>query len=86
MKRRRRSPLPRHPIKAARYTNKHLNGRLLGGHLRKLICRPTTPDAGARAIAPYAPGLGLRDTSIVARLVAVRAFYQAGRKSMSLSI
>ena len=74
-------------IKAARHTTKYLIGRLLGGYLGKLISIPTTPDASARTIAPHdAPGLRFRDTSIVACLVTVGAFYQTGRKPMSLPL
>ena len=75
-----------HSIKAARYTSKYLIGRLLGAYLRKLISIPTTSNACARTIAPRAPGLKLRDTSIVACLVAVRAFYQTRRKPMPLRL
>jgi hypothetical protein len=80
------SPLSDHSIKAARYTSKYLIGRLLGAYLRKLISIPTTSNACARTIAPRAPGLKLRDTSIVACLVAVRAFYQTRRKPMPLRL
>jgi hypothetical protein len=78
------SPLPDHSIKAGRYTSEYLTGRLLAGSLRKLISSPATPDASAGAIAPGAPCLRFRDTSIIACLVAVGAFHQAGRKPMSL--
>jgi len=81
------APLSDHSIKAARYTTKYLIGRLLGGYLRKLIFSPTTSDASARSIAPHdAPGLRFRDTSIVACLVAVGAFYQTRRKPLSLPL
>jgi len=65
---------------AARYTTEYPIDRRLGGH-------PTPPDASAHAIAPHSPvGLRLRDTSIVACLVAVRAFYQTRRKPKSLAL
>jgi hypothetical protein len=78
--------LSHHSIKAARYTTKYLIGRLLGAYLGKLISIPTTSNASARTIAPRAPGLKLRDTSIVACLVAVGALYQTGRKPMPLRL
>jgi len=73
-----------HSIKAACHTTKYLIGRLLAG---KLISIPTRPNASARTIAPHdAPSLSFRDASIVARIVAVGAFYQTGRKPMSLTL
>jgi hypothetical protein len=65
---------------AARYTTEYPIDRRLGGY-------PTPSDANAHAIAPHSPvGLRLRDTSIVACLVAVRAFYQTRRKPKSLAL
>jgi hypothetical protein len=74
------SPLLNRPIKAAaRYTTKYTIGRLSG--------HPTSPNASAHIIAPHAPlGLRLRNTSIVACLVAVGAFDKTRRKPKSLAL
>jgi hypothetical protein len=69
---------------AARETAKYAVGRGSGasGNLA-----PAIPDANAHIIGPRAsPGLGLRDTSIVAGLVAVGAFCQAHPKSSSFRV
>jgi hypothetical protein len=82
-----RQPLSDHSIKAARYTTKYLTGRCWGGHPRRSIPTPTIPDASAHSIAPHdAPDLRFRDASIAARPVAVGAFYQTGRKTISLPL
>ena len=86
MAKRARVPLSDHSIKAARYTTKYLIGRLLGRYLRKLGFGPTLPNASARAIAPYAPRLSLRDTSIVACIVTIGAFYHTGCEPLSLPL
>jgi hypothetical protein len=72
---------------AARYTTKDPIARLLGGCPGNLIAIPAIPDANAHIIGPRAsPGLGLRDTSIVAGLVAVGAFCQTHPKSSSFCV
>jgi hypothetical protein len=77
-----------HAIKvAARHASEYPVGRRFGGYSGNLIFIPAIPDANAHVIGPRAPpGLGLRDTSIVARFVAVRAFCQTHPKSKSLRI
>jgi len=74
------SPLPDDSIKAAaRNTIKYLVYRHVGA------C-PAIPDARAHIVAPHtALGLRLRDTPVVACLVAIGAFRQARRKATSLA-
>lgn len=77
-----------HLIKAACDTTKNqFIGGVLGGYLGKLMPGPTSPDAGARGIAPHdALGLRFRHTDVDACLVAVGAFYQTRRKPLSLPL
>jgi hypothetical protein len=68
-----------HSIKAARHAGKY--------NLVSRILEPTSPNAGARGIAPRdAVGLRFRHTAIDACLVTVGAFYQTHRKPMSLPL
>lgn len=80
------SPLSDDSIEgAARYTAKYAISRRFGGYPGKRMSIPAIPDAGAHIIAPHAPlGLRLRDTAVVARLVAIAAFYQTRPKPKSL--
>jgi hypothetical protein len=70
----------RHAVHRA---TKYPIGRLLGG---SLILISASPDAGARTIAPGAPGLKLRDASVVTFHVAIGAFDQTSRKPASLAL
>jgi len=47
---------------------------------------PARPDASTRTIAPSAPGLKLRDASVVTFHVAIGAFRKARRKPASLTL
>jgi len=77
-----------HSIKvAARDTAQYPVGRRFGRSPGNRRFIPTIPDANAHVIAPRAsPGLGLRDTSVVAGLVAVGAFCQTHPKPKSLRV
>jgi hypothetical protein len=74
-----RPALSEHSIKAARRAAKY--------NLVSRILEATSPNAGARGIAPRdALGLRFRHTEIDACLVTVGAFFQTHRKPMSLPL